>query len=255
MGCEYTSLAPFLDDSKRLTSLYIEHHQKGKQLGYTPVLMRQDMELEDYYWNYFHVPMSAVNYPALVKTILQQALSKPYDAWRHDIYEKYLLDLQEGEDEEYERNLVEELTKIPSDEQYEAQVKSKPVKNLMIQKSGYWALSDDGCRLDEYDVLALIPASHSYETLAWLPIGGFNWCPTPEYQVAFAKYFFETYGADVMSVRPDQVEFYLNNSLLNQREVIEAARELTIMDNDKYQDMEINPGMVYGKQWLYMWWD
>ena len=145
--------------------------------------------------------------------------------------------------------------KKPSNEQYEAQIKTKAVRKLLIQRTERNSLFDEGCFVGNDDVLALIPTSYSYETLAWIPIGGFNWCPPPEYQVAFAKHFCETYRADIMSIWNCQVELYLKNPLIRKQEVIKAAQELIVMDNDRYETMEICPRQVYGEQWLCMWWD
>ena len=65
----------------------------------------------------------------------------------------------------------------------------------------------------------------------------------------------ESYGADLMSVSTTQIEFYFEHPLIEKERVIAAAHDLTVMDDDLYQDMEICPAQVYGKQWLPLWWD
>ena len=107
--------------------------------------------------------------------------------------------------------------------------------------------------VDADDVLALIPARHPWQAMAWLPIGGFNWCPTPEYQTAFAKHMYEAYGAEIMSVHDCAINYFLEAPLTAKEQVFAAARDLVVMDYDLYQG--IDPAHVYGKQRLYLWWD
>lgn len=257
IGCPFVDYSTMDCNEDALTKLYLKHYYKGKKEGYTPIIMDRDMKLQDWYWQYFNVPMRPENYPLLVQTIIEKANSKPFSYWYHEIYEKYLLDLQDGDDEEYERNLLEEILRNPSDKQYAASTESLGIVPLRIKQyiqSSEWTYEKQ-CWIDNSDVLALIPATKSWEILAWLPIGGFNWCPTPEYQVAFAKHMSESYGADLMSVSTTQIEFYFEHPLIEKERVIAAAHDLTVMDDDLYQDMEICPAQVYGKQWLPLWWD
>ena len=107
--------------------------------------------------------------------------------------------------------------------------------------------------VDEDDVLALIPVRYPWQVIAWLPIGGFNWCPTPEYQTAFAKHMYEAYGAEIMSVHGVAINYYLETPLTQKEQVYAAVRDLAVMDADWYQD--IVPRYVYGKERLYLWWD
>ena len=257
IGCPFVDFTAINCNEDALTKLYLEHYHKGKKEGYTPIIMGRDMELQEWYWHYFDVPMRPENYPLLVQNIKKKANSKPFSYWYHEIYEKYFLDLQEGDDEEYERNLIEEILRRPSDNQYASLTEPLGIVPLRIKQyipSSEWTYEKQ-CWIDNSDVLALIPTTKSWEILAWLPIGGFNWCPTPEYQVAFAKHMNEAYRAEVMSVCTVQIEFYLENPLVEKEQVISAAHDLTVMDDDWYQDTEICPAQVYGKQWLPLWWD
>ena len=256
IGCETIDLGPYLNDTQALTELYLEQYKIGKKLGFTPVFMDRDMKLAPKWWDHFELP-EGTKYPELVKSILEKAQSKPYVEWIHEILEKYLLRLDEHDDEAYERSLIEEILQTPSDEQYAAQIKDQSIKPLQIEKYAY-AKSDgkkDVCFVDAHDVLALIPTDKSYEVLAWLPIGGYNWCPTAECQVAFAKHMHDAYGAEIMGVSSNCIDLYLPDPLIEKDQVIAAAHDLTIMDDDVYQDMEISPKAVYGKQWLHLWWD
>ena len=102
IGCPFVDYSTMDCNEDALTKLYLKHYNKGKKEGYTPIIMDRDMKLQDWYWQYFNVPMRPENYPLLVQTIIEKANSKPFSYWYHEIYEKYLLDLQDGDDEEYD---------------------------------------------------------------------------------------------------------------------------------------------------------
>ncbi len=261
IGCEFIDFGHVIDDAQKLTGLYLEHYHQGKIQGYTPVLMHRDYELPAWYWDHFNVPPSAKHYPILVEKILNLVNSKSYEAWHNEIFEKYTLDIFDDEksDEDKMRSLIEEIFSPVSEAQYLLQIQSQKAVPLRIQKyvrPDKWESTDnDICYVDKDDVLALIPTCKSYEVLAWLPIGGFNWCPTAEYQTAFAKHMFESYGAEVMSVYGNQIEFYLPEPLTDKEKVFSAAHDLVVMDEDRFNDMEVAPRLVYGKQWLRLWWD
>jgi hypothetical protein len=44
-------------------------------------------------------------------------------------------------------------------------------------------------------ILAKIPTTKPWELAAWIPMGGFNDCPTPSEQVAVFKRWYDVYGA------------------------------------------------------------
>ncbi len=59
--------------------------------------------------------------------------------------------------------------------------------------SGY--ISFQNHELEDDTLLLKIPAESPWEIAAWLPMGGWNECPSPEEMIAVCKYWFEAYGA------------------------------------------------------------
>ena len=75
IGCPFVDFTAINCNEDALTKLYLEHYHKGKKEGYTPIIMGRDMELQEWYWHYFDVPMRPENYPLLVQTIIEKELS------------------------------------------------------------------------------------------------------------------------------------------------------------------------------------
>ncbi len=261
-GCEYIDLGPYMKDEEKIRQLYLRHYQDGKRLGYTPVIMNRDWEnWEDLYWLQFEIPERQEKHRQRVKEIVDKVNSRSYEDWYNEIYDKYFLLSDDRVVEEEDRLLCAELSRRPTDEEYDKMTKNRGIVDLRF----HCCLGDlndaidphDACYVGPGDVLALIPSDASYEVLAWLPFhGGFNLCPTMEYQVAYARHMHECYGAEVMDVSGVSIGLYLPVPLTDKEKVIAAARDLTVMDNDVYEDMaEVSSKLVYGKQRLYMWWD
>lgn len=90
IGCPWIDLASYLNDSNKLTALYLEHRAAGKELGYTPVFMDQGMEEKEWLWDHFQVDEPNSEYTALPRTILKKVSSKSWPEWFHEIHQKYV---------------------------------------------------------------------------------------------------------------------------------------------------------------------
>lgn len=261
IGCPYIELTSMIDDSEKLTALYLEHRAIGKAKGYTPVFM--DCQKSDRLWpiDYVDTGSSWMPHSQVVRAAIEKIASKPWNDWYSEIMTKYVLDLLDDdielddEEKQFYRMLLSDPIEVPSDEQYASMILQLQTHKLRIQKyPGYSVETDDDiCYVDETDVLALVPTKAPWEVLAWVPLGGFNWCPSPQYQVAFAKHMYEVYGAEVLAVSGCTVEYFIEKPLIEKLQVFEAARDLVVMDSDKYGD--IDPTDVFGKQYIYLWWD
>jgi hypothetical protein len=60
-------------------------------------------------------------------------------------------------------------------------------------------------------ILAKIPAANPWELPAWVPMGGFNDCPSPAEQVAVFRRWYERYGAAAALVSYDVWEMELRD--------------------------------------------
>lgn len=108
-------------------------------------------------------------------------------------------------------------------------------------------------------VIIKIPTNNPYEVFAWLPMGGFNDCPSPAEMVAMAKYWHEKHGAEPATLTYDIVEFYVPNPTTDKDQAIEIAMEQYFFDVDIVEqgvgDVASLVASIYrNKQW-YFWWD
>jgi hypothetical protein len=89
---------------------------------------------------------------------------------------------------------------------------------------GFYFLMDGQMPFPEL-IIAKIPAKNPWELAAWLPMGGFNSCPTPSEQVAVFQRWHEKYGAVPAFVTHDVWELELSKPPLTENEAEELAKE------------------------------
>lgn len=73
--------------------------------------------------------------------------------------------------------------------------------------------------------IALIPTLESYKVPAYLKIGDWNECPSPEEHIAILKYWNEKYGARIVAATHDIIEYIVENPPKTKEEVMELAVE------------------------------
>jgi hypothetical protein len=74
-------------------------------------------------------------------------------------------------------------------------------------------------------IIAKIPAKNPWDLAAWLPMGGFNDCPSPAEQTAVFQYWFEKYGAVPGAVTYDEWELKLTRPPVTDEEAEALAKE------------------------------
>ncbi len=113
----------------------------------------------------------------------------------------------------------------------------------------------------EADTLLLeIPVEHPWEIIGYLPMGGWNECPSPEEMISICKYWYEKYKAIPAVFTHDVMEFYAPSGL-NGVDSLEAAREHYAFCVDRvdqgtrsYKLSELAAGLENSDVW-YFWWD
>lgn len=111
-------------------------------------------------------------------------------------------------------------------------------------------------------ILAKIPVKNPWEVAAWLPMGGFNDCPTPAEQVAVFRFWYEKYGAVPAVVTYENWELELKKPPVNKKEALELAEEHfafcydRMMQGAKDRDnlKALASELVDSTTW-YFWWD
>ena len=130
----------------------------------------------------------------------------------------------------------------------------------------------DGCFYCHIDMLkrrphpeiliAKIPAKHPWELAAWVPMGGFNDCPSPAEQTAVFKYWHEKYGAAPGVVTYDNWEMELTEPPMTNEDAEALAKEHfafcydVIMQAGKGQDtIRARASALKSSTTWYFWWD
>lgn len=231
--------------------LYLEHVELGQKKGYSPVFLDKGMKLSDYYFSRWNITASDDAYETLRNMIICKANAHDYEYWYDHILNDYMLDVYNKSDEE---DLAMGMRLLePESDMFYSELAAKADPDTWLLDREY--VREPLANVDTDSVLVLIPTERPYELLAWIPIGGFNWCPLPEYQVAFAKHLFERYSARLMEISSVSMDYYVPHALTNIEDVINVSKDLITFDDDWYEDMSVAPGYVYGKKRWHLWWD
>ncbi|HEY5758458.1 MAG TPA: DUF4253 domain-containing protein [Steroidobacter sp.] len=105
----------------------------------------------------------------------------------------------------------------------------------------------------------LIPGESSWLVPAFLKIGGWNDCPHAEVHVAFFRRWFDRYGAEVVTVSDDVIEFHVSRPPRTPEEAKVLAMEqfvycTDIVDQGVGTLGALTAALVNSPSW-YFWWD
>lgn len=108
-------------------------------------------------------------------------------------------------------------------------------------------------------LLAEIQTKNPWEVLAWIPFGGWNACPMPEDAMAVLKYWYEKHGAVPGCIGHDTLELYVPQPVGAGEPAMALAREQFLFCEDiVYQGVDSVPALAKGLEqstvW-YFWWD
>ena len=111
-------------------------------------------------------------------------------------------------------------------------------------------------------ILAQIPANHPWELATWIPMGGFNDCPSPAAQVAVFKKWYHAYEAIPTVVTYDNWELELQKPPTTEEEALSLAKEHFAFSSDNVTQAAKNFASLRGlasslknsTTWFF-WWD
>ena len=105
-------------------------------------------------------------------------------------------------------------------------------------------------------LIAKIPAEHPWELAAWVPMGGWNECPSPAQQAAVFKYWNEKYGAVPDTVTHDIWEMQLTKPPVTNEEAEALAKEHFAFCSDlaEVKVREFASMLKKSTTWFF-WWD
>jgi len=108
-------------------------------------------------------------------------------------------------------------------------------------------------------LIGLLPTAQSWQAAAHLQFGGFNNCPQPEEHVAVHQYWEQRYGAQVVAMTGNSVEFELRNPV-TEKSILDqlALEQLVYCDDIVFQGTETVGGLaasLHGAKHWFFWWD
>jgi len=107
--------------------------------------------------------------------------------------------------------------------------------------------------------IALVNAGASWDLPLALGYGGWNACPMPEEHALVAKYWFEKYGAEILVMTADTIEFAVARPPVDPAECARLAREMYIYCADTVDQgvgsVSTLAKCVEGSPYWFFWWD
>lgn len=230
-GLDYTKLDPGMT-AEKLTELFKSELEEGRKKGYTPVIIRHTLGGND-----------------LLETIIDENM-RPCDLLKKELpdgkafLETLLHELTEPDDPELDR--------IDFEEMRDDSVPGEAMNCFLLT---------DGASPDESGFyLVKVPTGNPWETVLYIPFGGWNACPEPEYMAAVCKYWYERYGAVPAFITGEELEFYVPSPIPEER-IAELAKEHVAFCEDRLFQCtnnasisEIEDSLRLSSVW-YFWWD
>jgi hypothetical protein len=235
LGCDY-ELFENEPDGAKICVRHEELWEVGQSEGFTPLLilvsdvLAEAMELS---FEDADLEAGAENAAALREDILKKAEAVDADAFLSARLTEYT-EMQEDDD-------------IP--EEFEDQ---EPVNCLI----SLHAKND----IPEI-ILAKIPTANPWELPAWVPMGGFNDCPSPAEQVAVFRRWHERYGAV-----PDLVSYDVWEMELRGKEPVKDSAGAEVLAKEQFafccdivtqgcENIQNLASGLKGSSVWYFWWD
>ena len=107
--------------------------------------------------------------------------------------------------------------------------------------------------------LAKIPTPKNWEAPAYIGMGGWNACPDAAVLTAFVKRWAECYGAEVVSITHDVMEFTVTKPPTTKEAALELAKEHYIFCSDIVDqgvgDVSALAAALLNSNYWYFWWD
>ena len=107
--------------------------------------------------------------------------------------------------------------------------------------------------------LAKMPTPRSWEAPVYIGMGGWNDCPDPAEISAFAKRWHERYGAEVISITHDVMEFVVANPPTTREDALALAKEQYLFCSDIVEqgvgDISTLAAALLNSKYWYFWWD
>lgn len=174
LGYPFRLLPSDITDSE-LMEVYRVAAERGKQEGFTPVLVPDDDILDEYFDilhdGDYHIPEVLAAMEKLDgKSILQERLQMTEEEWRQ----------------------------------------SKEFRGCLTGQPGIQRISlSESTEKKSRIALVEVPTAQPWEAVVYVPFGGWNDCPVPEEMAAILKYWYEEWGAVPAVITHDELQMVL----------------------------------------------
>lgn len=215
-------------DLEDMWDAYQDALERGKQQGFTPVLIICDDLLLETIEENLPEGQSYVEIPAQLDG----------KAWLEQTFMQWETELRSNAPEG-----LQVLTE-PAPAEAEATHRFLSLRMNLLQQAPV--------------LLAEIPTKNPWEVMAWVPFGGWNACPMPEDAMAVLKHWYEKYGAVPGCIGHDTLEMYVPQPVGNEATVELAREQFAFCEDIVYQGVGSVPALAKGLEqstvW-YFWWD
>ena len=248
------STGNLVKDNIANAKLYEKLLNENKELY--PVFVHKDYDLDYLWltlgWGKEGEPKEA--YEDTVKWVIKKVEFCCFDVWLGRILYNYSLDCYKDPNDVH--GYFNKLIPPASAEYLQIFENAKELKDcgLFHEDEVEAKHADMWIRFDDY-IIALLPINNPWEALAWFPMGRFNNCPAPEYQIALARELYESFGARVMLIGKDRLTYYLDKPLYSREEICKASRTLIIADGDIFPNYMDAVNQTIGRHTWQLWWD
>ncbi len=108
-------------------------------------------------------------------------------------------------------------------------------------------------------LIGLMPTAKAWEIPAYLAFGNWNDCPPPEVHVAYAREWFDRFGARIVVNSPDTIEFAVDRPVADRQAALELAlAHCSYCGDIVYQGVGTIDALaanLLGARYWYFWWD
>ena len=203
LGCNITRLKSDVE-SQTLLDTWQEAYERGKQEGFYPILLLVDGTYME------HLDANVMTDEQHFRQWQQQVLSSPV-ADIDALLRKYF-DLHKNEWEELGEDIIGEV-------------------------ETYDGLYDEELYIYAGNLLLVeIPVSEPWQVFAHIPFGGRSDCPSAEEHLAFAKHFYEKYGAMPICITPNNITYRVQQPVSN--DTMTLAKEQFAYSKNFILDLE-----------------
>lgn len=212
---------------------YEEALERGKQEGFTPVLVVVDDTLEDFLGSLADEEYSPEDALHAEERSGKEILDARFEEYMDDFMEDFEADMEEFIGEyDGEPELIDE----------------------------YSSLCDFSSGETLETILVELPTANPWEVVAYIPFGGWNECPPPEEMTAICKYWYESYGAVPVTITHDTLEMSVP-APVGEEKALEVAKEHYAFTPDRVDQgtssgclSEVAASVAVSDVWFF-WWD